>query len=119
MSNLSGTWRFTQKWGSSQPYSFDADFKTDGTIVINSGGVTFNGTYAILGSSNQIALAIADFQGTPQSITSYVGNIVGGAMGGEAVGDSIGGSSVQGTWSAQEITGMHKSKGYHVPVEAA
>ncbi len=112
---LSGNWKFTQKWNTSQPYSFNAELQKNGTVSINNG--QFFGTYEVLGSSNQIALAIGSFNGAPQSITSYVGNLAGGAMGGEATGASVGGPVVNGVWSAQQVAQVDENKGFHVPSE--
>ena len=112
-SNLEGTWKFTQSWGGGQPYSFLADFSANGEISINNG--MFFGTYAILGQTNQISLAIADFNGNEKSITAYVGNIMGGAMGGQARGAKVGGNTSDGVWSAQKVSNVDENKGFHVP----
>ncbi|MEM9548200.1 MAG: hypothetical protein AAGA77_19620 [Bacteroidota bacterium] len=112
MSNLAGTWRFTQHWEGAPPYSFNAEFTAEGTISIQAGA--FFGTYRVLGNSNQIALAIADFG--KKSITAYVGNVVGGAMGGQATGAQLGGKPSNGNWSAQRIEfAQAETKDHHVP----
>lgn len=111
MRNLSGTWRFTQRWEGAPAYSFNAEFLENGTISINNG--QFFGTYAILGNSSYLSLAIADFNG--KTITSYVGNYVGLRMGGEAIGASANhGKSHSGIWTAQLLP-VEEKKGFHVP----
>lgn len=94
--SLQGDWTMTQAWSGQQPYSFPATFNPDGTISISGG---FIGTWTVLGSTNQVSLAIANC-GNPSSITSYVGNVLGHAMGGQATGFQSGGSATAGTWSA-------------------
>ena len=95
MKNLSGTWMFTQEWGSSKTYSFDAIF-LDGKISINNN--QFFGTYVVLGSASYISIAITDFNN--QFITTYIGNILGPTIGGEALRTSVGGNTHDGVWSA-------------------
>ncbi len=85
----------SQAWKGKKPYKFPADFGANGTITVEGG---FFGTWTVLGTSNQVSLAIANFQG--QSITSYCGNVVGPAMGGQMTGASPNGPVFQGIWSA-------------------
>lgn len=104
--NLIGTWVFTQTWSGTPPYSYNAEFNPNGTIQIKDGHTEFFGTYQVLLGTNQISLAIANFNdsdGMPQSITAYAGTIWGQNMGGLAQGAAItdaGDSTQQGTWSA-------------------
>lgn len=104
--DLLGTWVITQTWNGDQPYSFNANFLANGTIIVTQGEAEFFGTYQVLYGTNQIALAIANFNGFdgfPQSITAYTGNVWGQYMGGLAQGAATEGetdSTTQGTWSA-------------------
>jgi len=114
MNNLAGTWVFTQKWHGVVPYKFKAEFSEEGTITINDG--EFFGTYARLGNSSQVALAIANFSN--KTITSYVGNVAGSAMGGETVGANYNQPErgVNGIWSAVQLPISNaEEKNHHVP----
>ncbi|MEL6864243.1 MAG: hypothetical protein AAFP19_07490 [Bacteroidota bacterium] len=112
MTNLVGTWRIFQQWEGQPGYSFNANFLNDGTITVN--GNMFFGTYKQLGNSNQVALAICDFRG--QSVTAYVGNIAGNAMGGEARGARNGGQGITAVWSAQKVAVANaETKEHFVP----
>lgn len=97
--SLEGTWIITNHWNGANPYHFSANFGKDGTIAVE-GQKEFFGTWTVLGSSSQVALAIADFKNP--SITSYNGNVLGGAMGGEMTGGAPGQSTFAGVWSAQQ-----------------
>lgn len=103
--DLYGSWLITQTFTGDQPYQYEATFNENGTITVTFGELEFFGTYQVLTGTNQIALAIANFNGfdgAPQSITAYTGNVWGQNMGGLALGASGGGSdaSTFGTWSA-------------------
>lgn len=95
--DFEGSWKITQKWHGIPSYSFEMKISKSGVITIPGG---FTGTLLTLGSSNQMSMAIANFNG--QSITSYVGNIIGTSMGGEALGLGSNGTVTQGDWSAQK-----------------
>ena len=97
--NLEGNWIFTQKWNGQSPYKFGAKLSSDGTIEVDGG---YFGTWTVLGSSNQLALAIANF--SQQSITSYSGNVAGPSMGGEMTGGAPGQSVFKGVWSATLVS---------------
>lgn len=110
MSNLVGIWRITQKWAGSPAYHFEADFLPNGTIRIP--GTKFFGVYKELGSSNQVSLAIAQFT-KPNSISTYVGNVAGNAMGGEARGAVPGGEEHDGEWTAVRLDTLSAPKQDH------
>jgi hypothetical protein len=93
---MEGTWIITQVWDGIPAYKFSANFAANGTITVEGG--KYFGVWDQLGSSNQIGLAIANFE--QSSITSYVGNIVGPAMGGQMTGSTKGGTPIKGVWSA-------------------
>jgi hypothetical protein len=114
--NLSGTWNITQQWGNNPAYSFKAVFSPNGTLSIEKG--KYFGTYAVLGSSNQISLAIADFKG--QTITTYIGNVVGDVMGGIAEGAHNGSTKgTAGTWSAFNEKFINaEEKSFHLEEES-
>lgn len=95
--SLQGTWVFTQQWQGQPAYHFNAELGGDGSIKVDGG---YFGTWTQLGSSNQLALGIANFQ--QQSVTSYSGNVAGPAMGGEMTGGTPGGQIFKGVWSAQQ-----------------
>ena len=93
--SLAGTWIVTQHWRGSNPYKFAADFAKDGSITVKGG---YFGMWVQLGTSSNVALAIANFKG--ETITAYAGNVVGHAMGGEMTGGASSGKTHAGTWSA-------------------
>lgn len=95
--DISGKWVFSQRWEGVPTYRFTAEF-VDNRIEVEEGG-GFYGTYQVLGSSSNIALAITSDNGL--SVSAYVGNVVGGAMGGQMTGVPKTGSSTSGEWSAQ------------------
>lgn len=103
--SLKGIWIVTQHWDKARPYKFPAKFGADGTIEVE--GAYF-GTWTVLGSSNQLALALANFKG--QTITSYSGNVAGFAMGGQMTGGSPGRKIHKGVWSAQRRAHAKASK---------
>jgi len=92
---MEGTWIITQEWNGIRRYKFLATFAADGTITVGGG---YFGVWDRLGSSTQISLAIANF--AQSSITAYVGNVVGHAMGGQMTGCTKGKTPVKGAWSA-------------------
>ena len=92
--SLAGKWIMTQHWNGAKPYKFPADFAKDGTITVKGG---YFGMWVQLGTSSNVALAIANFKG--KSITAYTGNVVGHAMGGQMTGGTSRGTH-SGTWSA-------------------
>lgn len=94
MSNYSGVWQVTQAWQGTTPYTFNMTITDTGLITIEGG---FSGIIAELGASSFLSMAISNTQA--QSITAYVGNIVGPVMGGVMTGTQ-GGQVFQGTWSA-------------------
>ena len=49
MENLTGTWRFTQRWQGAPAYSFIAEFTPEGKILINNN--QYFGTYSLLAGS--------------------------------------------------------------------
>ena len=111
--SLAGTWIMTNAWTGAPPYRFPATFGADGTITIPGG---FFGTWTVLGGSSQVSLAIADFTG--KTITSYCGNVAGGAMGGQMTGGSPGGGTSQGIWSAIQQAHAEASEGtFGLPVK--
>ncbi|MEM7587237.1 MAG: hypothetical protein AAF560_27855 [Acidobacteriota bacterium] len=94
---LAGTWQLHHQWGE-HGYNITAKFGADGSITVKGG---FFGTWTVLGTSNQVALAIANFDRGSQffgSVTSYAGNVSGGVMGGQMKGGKRGGTISQGTW---------------------
>jgi hypothetical protein len=95
--SLAGNWIMTQIWQGIPPYKFGATFGADGTITVEGG---YFGTWTVLGSSNQVSLAIAQCPGP--SVTSYVGNVAGPAMGGQMTGGTPGGKIHNGMWSASQ-----------------
>ena len=113
--SLEGTWRIHQNWGG-HGYNITAKFGADGSILVEGG---FFGTWTVLGSSNQVALAIANFEsGSPffGSVTSYAGNVAGDVMGGQMKGGKRGGRISNGTWSGvRESTLEAPMREHHVP----
>lgn len=91
--SLDGDWVVTQQWAGVKPYKFPMSIK-NGVVTVEGG---FNGVSDQLGSSSFVSLAIANY--AQKSITSYIGNIAGGAMGGQMTGTQNS-KVVQGIWSA-------------------
>lgn len=83
--SLEGTWKITHSFNGVPTYQFSANFGANGSIAVQN-HPQFYGTWTQLGTSNQVALAIAD--STQPSITSYAGNVAFGSMGGLMTGGS-------------------------------
>ncbi|MDC0711104.1 hypothetical protein POL68_21725 [Stigmatella sp. ncwal1] len=94
---MEGIWTITQTWQGIPAYKFSATFAANGTITVDGG---YFGVWDRLGNSNQVSLAIANFG--QSSITAYVGNVVGPAMGGQMTGCTKGGTPLHGEWSAAQ-----------------
>lgn len=101
MENLTGPWILWQEWEGVVSYYFEINFNEDGTITIP-GAPYFYGTYVQLEDSNEISLAIGQFEGV-QSITSYVGIAAGNVMGGQMQGVEVLQSGASGSWGATRI----------------
>ncbi|MEM6270228.1 MAG: hypothetical protein AAF998_12375 [Bacteroidota bacterium] len=103
--NLEGTWIIHQTFGGGYkfPAHFTATGDNHGTIEIDVEGTKFFGTYQTLGSTSYISLAIGMFEGNRQSISAYVGNVVGGAMGGLVYGAPVGGKGSGAEWTAHKV----------------
>lgn len=103
---IKGVWRFTQKWGNFSPNSFDmfdAEFLSNGCIIVKDQLSTFYGTYQMLEDTGYLSLALGNFE-DHLSINSYAGNIEGYVMTGQMKAIGIGQrGSCQGEWSAYKL----------------